>query len=133
LNIRKVICLYTIQTCSLGQFCFLESCVSKFYKGTCYNPGLYSWDWRTLNGRCDIFDSFISILMQGPAFSTVICVYLIEGNCVSNGMECAKEIKWNLVVLLYVTDWICTCLWIHNVRFLKNTWKCFPAGEEDIY
>jgi len=19
------------------------------------------------------------------------------------------------------------------VRFLKNTWKCFPAGEEDIY
>jgi len=30
LNIRKIICLYMIQTYSLGQFCFLESYVSKF-------------------------------------------------------------------------------------------------------
>jgi hypothetical protein len=36
---------------------------------------------------------FISTLMQGPDFSTEICVYIIEGNCMLNGMEYAKEIK----------------------------------------
>lgn len=70
--------------------------------------------------------------MQVPAFSTEICVYLIDGTCVLNRMECAKEIKWTLIVLLYGTDWNCTCLWIHNVKFFKNIWESFPAGEEGI-